>query len=243
METVKFDNDNLSKIPEIAKLISYVLFLSILLGVVEAEIYFQLFLHIPIFQYMDATEVVLFSPGTGVTLLVYYLGIVVAGYFLKEPNLYWFTKLVAILATLVVWGLFFKIAYNNDPVIHEMIVLPLHYWWYLILVVFFTFAFGEYFPGTKQFIDKHKQFRPILLTFWYGLVVGYLNYYVLIENHRNVNVIVKLKSGIQVSTNNKLIYAGRTKNYWFFYDRQSKFTRVIKDEDVRIADFNSVNGK
>src|SRR5581483_9041618 len=168
-------SDVIQSIPEIAKLATYILFLSILLSVVEAEIYFQLLLRVPIFQYMEPTEVVLFSPGTGITLLVYYFGVRLASYFLINTNLHWLPKTTAILSTLAISIIFFTIAFKNDQVIYQMIKLPLHYWWYLVLVILFVGSFHESFPGVKQFIVAHKQFRPILITFWYGLIVGCLN--------------------------------------------------------------------
>ncbi len=230
-----------NKIPEIAKLGAYIIFLSVLLGLIEAEFYYQLLLHIPIFQYMDASEVVLFSPGTGITLLIYYLGIFLLGYFAKEHTLNWFTKSVTLAITISLTIVFFKIAYNNDQVIKEMTRLPLNHWWYIIAIVILVVAYGEFLPGVKDFTIKHSQFKPILIAFWYGLVVAYLNYYVLTESQTILKVNVKLKSGVKFSTSKNLIFAGKTKNYWFFYNRKSKFTRILKEEEISTADFDSAN--
>ncbi|MDB5136723.1 MAG: hypothetical protein JWP37_3326 [Mucilaginibacter sp.] len=88
---------------------------------------------------------------------------------------------------------------------------------------------------------KNNIFIGILVfALWYGIFESFANYAVLNDNVKHINFIMSLRNGEKIKTNNNLIYAGRTKNYWFLYNRKTHFVRALKNDNVSIIDFDEI---
>ena len=234
------ENENhLGKIPELAKLTTYSIFIAILFGVIQVHLYYHIFLHIPIFNYIETSEVILLSGSTGVSLMIYFLGVNLPVYFIQQNSLNRFQKISTVLISYTLAGLYFWLAFRNDAIIREFTLLPIRNWWIIGFLLIFLLAFNTQLESTKRFMSKHKIYQPILLAVWMGLFTGYSNFSSLTNSNQNTKLSLKLKSGSVIKTSDNLIYAGRIQNYWFFYNRKTAYTRVFKNDDVDIADFDS----
>ena len=230
-----------SQVPELARLVTYSLFITILFGVIQVHFYYQLLLHVPIFHYTDTSEILLLSGSTGVSLMIYYIGINLPNYFLQQVMLNTFQKIVVVIIPYAIAGGYYWLAYRNDPIIKEITTLPLRYWWCLGFLVVFLIAFNDDSESTKRFMREHKIYQPMLLALWMGLFSGFAHYTALTTGTNTLKFTMKLKSGSIIKTNRNLIYAGRTNNYWFIYNRENQVTRVIRDDDVAMVDIDSHN--
>lgn len=235
------NQNHLTNIPELAKLVTYAVFIAILFGVIQVHLYYHVFLHIPIFQYIETSEVILLSGSTGVSLIIYYLGISLPVYLNNQNELNTFQKISTVLISYTLAGLYFWLAYRNDAIIREFTILPMKHWWVIGFLVIFLIAFNTQLDTTKRFVNRHRIYQPILLAVWMGLFTGYSHYSALTNSKHNVKLIIKLKSGSTINTNKNIIFAGRIQNFWFIYNRESKYTRIINNEDVDVVDINSNN--
>jgi len=235
------NEDHFANIPELAKLLTYSVFIAILFGVIHVHLYYYVLLHIPIFEYIETSEIILLSGSTGVSLVIYYIGINLPSYFINQTDLNKFQKATTVILSMTISGLYFWFAYRNDPIIREMVMLPLRYWWLLIFLIVFLMAFNHEIESTKKFMSKHRIYQPILLAIWWGLFIGYAHYNTLLTGKNNLKFTIKLKSGKQIKTTKHIVYAGRIQNFWFIYNRETKTTRIIKNDEVDVVDIDSKN--
>jgi hypothetical protein len=89
-------------------------------------------------------------------------------------------------------------------------------------------------------LKKYKYTGACILVMWYAIFDSYSNYSVLVNPSRHIHLILKMKSGQKVRVDQNIIYAGRTANYWFLYNRKTKFIRTIKNDDVDLVDFDTI---
>ena len=82
---------------------------------------------------------------------------------------------------------------------------------------------------------------PLVLSLYYALFIAWANYDVVTHAKDTNNIMVQTKSMGVIKTNDTLIDAGRTKNFWFFYNRKTHVTRVIKADDIEFVDFEADN--
>ncbi|MDB5136724.1 MAG: hypothetical protein JWP37_3327 [Mucilaginibacter sp.] len=117
---------NISKIAEYT---TYVIAVGLIYSIAKMYFYYILLLHVPIFQYVDTTELILSFP-TVIFLILYAGPLFVANYigksrnFNKEEKLFFIPLLYAFIVFLFIVGK------NNDPVVQQFWLLPIKYWKY-----------------------------------------------------------------------------------------------------------------
>jgi len=229
-----------SNIPHV---LTFGLFLAILFEVIKADLYYEMLLHISIFQYMDVSEIALLSAETGV-VWVLYLGPFFILIFLwnhnKPPK---FIKAIIYSLLLAFQLLIMLTAYKNNPLFAAKIDNPFGTYWAIIgwLIFIPTTMLGSYF--FNLIITRKLDNKIAVLIISLVLVVGiatfecFMNYSLVTGNYKLNDVKIKFNSGVVLETNNITVSIGRTKNYWFFYNRKTKIVRVIKNDSVNIVDF------
>lgn len=239
---IDLEKDRYVNLSNIAALISFSLLIAIIFALVRLHFYYQVLLHVPIFQYIDASELVLMTPATGIIWFFYLGSNALAGFLRKSNEFSHLQKWIFQLIILSFGLLYLYISYMNDPIIREVIKWPWHYkYWYIFFtaLILFIIAFNHKDNEGPAFFRRNKFILPLFLTIWYALFEGWANYEVLTTSKKLNNIIVKTKSGV-IKTDSNTINAGRTKGYWFFYNRKTQITRVIKVDDIEIVDFKLV---
>ena len=51
------------------------------------------------------------------------------------------------------------------------------------------------------------------------------------------NIVLHFKTGEVFKTDTIIVNAGKTKDYWFFYNRSNNTTKVIKTENIDLIEF------
>lgn len=238
------ENDKYVNLSNIASLVSFSLFISVIFSLLRYHFYFQVLLHIPIFQLIDASELVLMTAGTGITWIFYLGANSLAAFIRKRDDFTLFQKWVFQLIILSIGLLYLWINYFNDPIIREFIKLPWHYkYWYIFFPTLILFIVAYTYPDSDGpiFFKKNRLILPLLLTLWYALFEGWANYEVITKSKNTNNMTVQTKSFGLIKTDSIIVNAGRTKNYWFYYNRNTHVTRVIKTDDIDFVDFDADN--
>ena len=135
--------------------------------------------------------------------------------------------------------------FHNDPIIRQSFEWPSHFeFWHipaLIIFIFFIVAYIHPNPCGPVFFQKNKLILPLIATVWYASFESWISFQVIIKSKHTNNITVQTKAFGTIKTDSVIIDAGRTKNYWFYYNRNTHITRAIKTEDIEFADFNSQN--
>ncbi|MFI5138276.1 MAG: hypothetical protein ACHQIM_10660 [Sphingobacteriales bacterium] len=228
---------NIAKITEYT---TYLLVVGLTYSIAKMYFYYVLLLHVPIFQYVDTTELVLSFP-TAIFLILYVGPIYTANYILKSEK---FNKEERILFVLILYTFvifLFVVAKNNDPVVQQFWMLPIKYWKYgVIPFLFYLYVMVKGAKREDSFFKKNVFIGILVFALWYGIFESFANYAVLTDKVKHTHFTIKLKSGEKIEANGKLIYAGRTKGYWFLYNRETRFVRALKNDDISIIDFDSI---
>ena len=107
---------------------------------VRFHFYYQVLLHVPIFQLVDTSEVILMAPASAI-IWMFYVGAMETSKFIKGNEDFtkfqkWTFQLIVMVAGLSYLG----INYLNDPLVRQFIKWPWHYrYWYIwfpILILF-----------------------------------------------------------------------------------------------------------
>jgi hypothetical protein len=132
------------------------------------------------------------------------------------------------------------IGFKNSPIIRTGITLVLTHW-YLIAPLILYVAVRVYAKSKGNDIFKNNILIGILiLSVWYGIFDAWASYDTIVEDHKQSHVILRMKDKSIRNTNKTDIFLGRTKEYWFFYNPKSKYTRVIKNDEIETVDFDSL---
>jgi hypothetical protein len=244
VNNISAEKDKYVNLSNIASLISFSLFIAVIFSLLRYHFYFQVLLHVPIFQFIDASELVLMTAGTGITWIFYLGANSLANFIRKEDDFTGFQKWVFQLIILSIGLLYLWINYFNDPIIREFIKWPWHYkYWHIYFTTLILFVIAYSYKGSKGqiFFEKNKLIIPLLLTLWYALFEGWANYEVVTKSEHTNNITVQTKSMGVIKTDSIIVNAGRTKSYWFFYNRNTHITRAIKTEDIEFVDFDADN--
>lgn len=236
------EKDKYINLSNIAALVSFSLLIAVAFALIRCHFYFQVLLHVPIFQFVDASELVLMTAGSAVTWTFYLGANSLAGFIRKGNDFNSFQKWVFQLF-LLSFGLFYVwINYMNDPIIREVVRWPLNYW-YIFFPLLALLIIAYLYPNNDMpvFLKNNRFILPLVLTIWYALFEGWANYEVIIKSKHTNNISVQTKSFGIIKTDSVIVNAGRTKNYWFFYNRTTHLTRVIKTEDIELIDFDAEN--
>lgn len=233
---------NLSNAGSIA---SFCLLIAVIFAVLRFHFYYQILLHVPIFQFIDASELVLITAGYGIKWLIY-LGFGYLPVFINSESGFTnfqraaFNMIIAVLSLFYLW-----IIFHNDPLLRQSISWPLYfeYWHLIIYGLFVLYLFAFLHPSLKGpvFFQQNKYLLPIILTIYYASFEGLISYQALMISKHNNTVIVKTKNFGIIKTDSIIVDAGRTKNYWFFYDRSKHLTTCIKTDDIETMQFDAHN--
>lgn len=208
-------------------------------SVVRMYFYYVILLHVTIFQYVEATELLLSFP-TLVFLALYVGALFAANYISKSTTLsllerfFWPILLYAFVIFL------FIVAKNNDPIVVQFSNLPIKYWMYgIVPFLFYLYIMLKVQKRKDSFFTKNLLATILIISLWYGIFESFANYEVITNREAHIQMFIKFKDGKLFKTNRNLIYAGRTKNSWFFYNQTTKLVRAIKNDDISIVDFDT----
>ncbi len=231
------DNTSLLNLSKIAELTTFGITISFAYSALKMYIYYILLLHIPIFQFTDISDIVILMP-TGIFWAIY-LGGVQAANFVIDSNL--FDKWERIFYGLLIYSIlggFIWIGYKNDPIIKQVLLFILSNWWYLIPFVLYILVRMRAQKKGDDFFKKNLYISALCMTFYYSAYESFSSYDVLLNSKPHLHYIFKMNNGQTISTNKTLLYVGRTKNYWFLYNKNTHYTRAFKNDDVSKFDFD-----
>ena len=241
MENSIQDNNKHLNLSNIGSIISFLLLIAVCFAIVRYHFYFQVFLHIPIFQFIDASELVLITATAGIKWIFYLGAVFLPIFILKEKG---FTNLQKLFFSIIVLtlGVFYvRTNYLNDPVFRESLRLAKSWEYlrmFLPLLILFIIAYYYKTINGPEFFKKNKFIIPLIFTFWYGFFESWVNYKMVKKSNYIENVVLHIKTGEIIKTDSVIVNAGRTKEYWFFYNRNLKTTRIIKTENIDFIQFN-----
>jgi len=116
----------------ITQLTTFVISITVAFSLVRQYVYYMILLHIPVFQYIDVFDIV-FLASTGIFWALY-LGaieasnyVLISGHFLRAEKIFYPCVFYAFIV-FIAW-----IGYRNDPVIEQVIKMPLRYWYYCFI--------------------------------------------------------------------------------------------------------------
>ena len=228
---------NISKITEYT---TYILIVGLIYSIAKMYFYYILLLHIPIFQYLDTSELILSFP-TAIFLILYVGPIFAANYVGKSPRFNTEEKILFIFILYAFVIFLIVVAKNNDPVVPQFWLLPIKYWEYgIIPFLFCMYVMLKSARKGNSFFKNNIFIGILVFALWYGIFESFANYAVLTDNVKHTHLVMKLKSGEKIKIGDKLVYAGRTKAYWFLYNRKTQFIRVLANDDISIIDFDTI---
>jgi hypothetical protein len=238
------EKDKYLNLSNITSIVSFSLLIGIVFVLVRFHFYYQVLLHVPIFQFVDASELLLMAPASAI-IWIFYLGSMELGKFIRRSDDFTKFQKWVFQLTLVAFGWFYVwINYLNDPIVRQFIKWPWHYaYWYIWfpILMLFVVAFSSQDPQGPVFFKKNRFILPLVLTVWYGLFEGWANYEVVKKSKHTNAMTVKTKMFGVIRTDSVIINAGNTRNYWFYYNRNTHITTAIKKDDIEITEFDSEN--
>lgn len=238
------EEDKYINLQNITSIVSLSFFIGIVFTLVRYHFYYQVLLHIPIFQFIDTSELLLMAPSSAI-LWIFYIGSMELAKFIKKSDDFTSFQKWVFQITLLLIGLFYVwINYLNDPIVRQFIKLPWHYrYWYIYfpLLIVFIIAFTGKDSRGPVFFRKNKFILPLILTIWYALFEGWANYEVVTTSKHTNGMTVKTKNLVIIKTDSVVINAGYTKNYWFYYNRSTHITTALKRDDIETIEFDADN--
>ncbi|MEO7214412.1 hypothetical protein [Mucilaginibacter sp.] len=231
------DNKFTLNLSNAAELTSFAIALAALFSIIRNYVYYVLLLHVPIFQYLDLSDIVLIAPS-GIFWALYISAMEAVNFIASNEKFSKGEKIFYPVLLYVSIGLLTWIGYYNEPIIEQGMKFLFRNWWLALPLVLYVVIRMKAIDSNKDFFKKNRYAAACILTVWYATFDSYSNYSVLTESSRHLHFVMKMKNGVVVKVNNDIIYAGRTSNYWFLYNNKTNFVRAIKNDDVEIIDFD-----
>lgn len=202
--------------------------------------YFQIFLHIPIFQFIDTSELVLITATAGIKW-IFYLGVIFLPILIfNEEKITALSKILFIGIILTLGVFYVRTNYLSDPSVRELWRLANsseYLSMFLPLIIAFIVAFFYQKHKRPNFFKKYIFLAPIILTFWYGFFESWASFKMVKKSKHIENEVLHMKTGEILKTDSVIVNAGRTKDYWFFYNRNVQTTTVIKTDNIDFIEF------
>jgi hypothetical protein len=203
-----------------AQLVSFAIALGVIFSLIRNYIYYILLLHVPIFQYVDLSDIILIAPS-GVFWALYFSAIETANFISKSPKFDRSEKIFYGILLYVFAGVLTWIGFYNEPIVEQGLKFIFRNWWFLIPLILYVAVRLKSVNSENDFFKKNKYTGACILVMWYAIFDSYSNYSVLVNPSRHIHLILKMKSGQKVRVDQNIIYAGRTANYWFLYNRKT----------------------
>ena len=221
-----------------AELASFALALGITFSIIRNYLYYVLYLHVPIFQYLSLSDVVLIAPS-GIFWAIYYPSIDAANMVAKSLQFTLWQKLFFGLALYVFAGWLTWLGFHNEPIVEQALKIVFRHPWYIALIILYVCIMMHAQKSNNDFFNKNRYTAALILCIWYAAFDSHASYSVLTNSSRHIHIVMKMRNNSKIDIDNNVIYAGRTNDYWFLYDSKTKFVRVLKNEDIEVADFDT----
>lgn len=233
----------------IPKLTGYIALISLIYGIIKLQFYYGVLFKIPIFQYLDISEIILISPLSLISSLLHYFTIIVGTlYFLGtfgSRKIWKKSRKIYLIIILAIFGTTHYVVSNGILTIQ----FPLYKWYEALFVTLghlapmFAFVISGFFIDYFEVVKKYSLIMPFVFIVWLAFSESYATYYLLTNTERAINAKLKLKDGKTLKSNKDFKYIGRTNKYWFFLLTKTGNVRAIKDEDVEVSEFNMIMQK
>jgi hypothetical protein len=221
-----------------AQLASLALALGISFSIIRNYLYYVLYLHVPIFQYLSLSDIVLIAPS-GIFWAIYFSSMDTVNTLAKSNQFLPIEKLFYALLLYTFAGLLTYIGFHNEPIVEQSLKVIIRHPWYLIILVLYVGIRMYSQKKNSDFFSKNRYTAAFILCIWYASFDSYASYSVLTNPSRHLHLIMKTKKGDRIDVKKDLVYAGRTNDYWFLYNAKTKYVRVIKNDDIDVIDFDS----
>ena len=121
-----------------AQLASLAVALGITFSVVRNYLYYVLYLHIPIFQYVSLSDIVLVAPS-GIFWAIYFSSMDAVNSLSESTQFTAMEKLFYALLLYTFAGFLTWLGFHNEPIVEQSIKVIIRHPWYLIFIVAYVF--------------------------------------------------------------------------------------------------------
>ena len=171
--------------------------------------------------------------------LIFFLFIVFLPLFiLRKKDFTILQKIIFIIIILTLGVFYVRTNYLNDPFFRESWRLANSWEYFRMFLPLLILLIIAIYNGT-EFFKKNVFIVVLIFTFWYGFFESWARFKVVKESNYIENVVLHIKTGEVVKTDSIIVNAGKTKDYWFFYNRNTQTTIVIKTENIDFIEFNN----
>ena len=222
-----------------AQLASMAVALGIAFSVIRNYFYYVLLLHVPVFQYISLTDIVLIAPS-GIFWAIYFSSMDAASWLGQSTQFDALEKFFYALLLYTFAGILFYVGFYNEPIVEQSIKVIWRHPWYLLFIVAYVLVRMRSKKRGNDFFGKNRYAAARFLCIWYAAFDSYASYSVLVNESRHVHLMMKMKNEKKLDVKGDLVYAGRTSTYWFIYNKKTKLVRAIKDDGVEMVDFDTM---
>jgi hypothetical protein len=120
-----------------AQLVSFAIALGVIFSLIRNYIYYILLLHVPIFQYVDLSDIILIAPS-GVFWALYFSAIETANFISKSPKFDRSEKIFYGILLYVFAGVLTWIGFYNEPIVEQGLKFIFRNWWFLIPLILYV---------------------------------------------------------------------------------------------------------
>ncbi|WDZ99233.1 hypothetical protein [Mucilaginibacter sp. SJ] len=228
------------ELKDIADLTAAVIALAIIFSLTRNYIYYVLFLHVPIFQYCEAGEIIMLEP-TVIWWILNYGTMRVASEIQESQTLKQWERLTFPWLFYLFYGILIYWGYKNVPTLSIIMSYNffLKHWWLIIGVIVYVLVGLRAKNEGNDYFKMNPLLAILAISIWFGVFDSWASYELLQKTDGHLHQVILTKENRKITLDNRLIYAGRTANYLFVYDAKTKFTRVFKTDDFRTIDYDS----
>ncbi|MDB5111689.1 MAG: hypothetical protein JWR67_2803 [Mucilaginibacter sp.] len=222
-----------------AQLASLALALGIAFSIIRNYLYYVLFLHVPIFQYLSLSDIVLIAPS-GIFWAIYFSSMDAVNNLSKSSQFsvlekFFYAILLCAFAGFLTW-----LGFHNEPIVEQSLKTVIRHPGYIIVIIIYVSIRIYAKKNDTDFFVKNRYASAFILCIWYATFDCYASYSVLTNPSRHLHFIMQTKSGKHIDVDKNVIYAGRTNDYWFLYNAKTKYVRAIRNSDIELVDFDSI---
>lgn len=215
---------------------AYLIILSLVYSVLKLHILFQVFLEIPIFQLIEASELILFAPSNLIENIILFTGVLYSSGIITDPTSH-HNKFFVGLATIMICMLYYQYmapihSYANSGSLGILAISTC----FRFVIPFFTLVFIY----SSRLRKVNLLILPILFIIYEAHVESFLHYNFDIKGDTVIPAKIKLNDSTVIRSTKTFKLIDRTNNFWFFYDVKKRTTRIIRDSDVQVSEFITI---
>lgn len=230
--------ESINVMESVPKVTAYLILLAIFFGILKLFVFFEVFLGIPIFQFVDASEIILYAPSEIMGSMLQYCMFVSFLYYSRTKNPHHSVVKWSMIFFLVITFAFgyleISACFNFYPpefsnMITEGRTIPF---------ISFLLIWSLLYRGKVYISNSIILTFPFFIMFWISIWESSIKSRFLKSAENSKIIRIKSGNGALYKTGGNLKYLGKTAKYWYVFDSKLSIVRVIKDEEVTVSEFS-----